>query len=134
MMKRKRKFLPIRLISIIINLIKVQMDIFIVVLAEEDMSQVIYVKDLVNVLTILACGNERFSKEENITVNVGMSEAYTNLEVAKAVNRVFGNPEPIDYDDSYPEKGRPFHMDISRLTDHLGYTPLDMESALRKIK
>lgn len=96
--------------------------------------QYIYVKDLVNVLTILACGNERFSKEENITVNVGMSEAYTNLEVAKAVNRVFGNPEPIDYDDSYPEKGRPFHMDISRLTDHLGYTPLDMESALRKIK
>ena len=43
MMKRKWKFL--RLINI--NLIKVQMDIFIVGLAEEDMSQVIYVKDLV---------------------------------------------------------------------------------------
>lgn len=95
--------------------------------------QYIYVKDLVNVLTILACGNDIFSAEQNITVNVGMREAYTNLEVAHTVNRVFGNPAPIDYDDSYPERGRPFHMDISRLTNCMGYIPLDLEFALRQI-
>lgn len=96
--------------------------------------QYIYVKDLANVLTILACGNERFSSDENITVNVGMPEAYTNLEVAETVNKVFGNSTPIDYDDSYPEKGRPFHMDISRLKERLGYEPLDMEASLGQMR
>ena len=96
--------------------------------------QYIYVKDLVNVLAVLACGDGRFSAERNITVNVGMPEAYSNLEVAQTVNKVFDNPSPIDYDDSYPEKGRPFHMDITRLRNKLGYTPLDMESALRQMR
>ena len=96
--------------------------------------QYIYVKDLVNVLTVLACGNEHFKADENIIVNVGMHDAYTNLEVAQTVNKVFGNMTPIDYDDSYPEKGRPFHMDITRLKGKLGYEPLDMESALAQMK
>jgi len=96
--------------------------------------QYIYVKDLVNVLTVLACGSSRFSAGENVTVNVGMPDAYTNLEVAYTVNRVFGNPVPIDYDDSYPEKGRPFHMDISRLTEQLGYIPQNLENALILLK
>lgn len=96
--------------------------------------QYIYVKDLANVLTILACGNDKYSSDENITVNAGMPEAYTNLEVAQAVNKVFGNPSPIDYDDSYPEKGRPFHMDISRLKERLGYEPLDMEASLLQFR
>ena len=92
--------------------------------------QYIYVKDLVEVLAVLALGNERYRADSNIIVNVGMPEAYSNLEVAQTVNEVYGNPTPIDYDDSYPEKGRPFHMDISRLRNELGYEPLDMKEAV----
>ena len=92
--------------------------------------QYIYVKDLVEVLAILALGNESYQADSNIIVNVGMLEAYSNLEVAKIVNDVYGNQTPIDYDDSYPEKGRPFHMDISRLRSELGYEPLDMRDAI----
>lgn len=92
--------------------------------------QYIYVKDLVEVLTVLAVGNEHYSADSNITVNVGMQDAYSNLEVAQIVNEVYGNPVPVDYDDSYPEKGRPFHMDISKLKNELGYEPLDMKEAV----
>jgi UDP-glucose 4-epimerase len=92
--------------------------------------QYIYVKDLVEVLTILALGNENYSADSNIIVNIGMPEAYSNLEVAQIVNDVYGNPTPIDYDDSYPEKGRPFHMDISRLRNEIGYEPLNMKEAI----
>lgn len=92
--------------------------------------QYIYVKDLVGVLAVLTLGNEHYRADSNIIVNVGMPEAYSNLEVAQIVNEVYGNPTPIDYDDSYPEKGRPFHMDISRLRNELGYEPLDMKEAV----
>jgi len=94
----------------------------------------IYVKDLARVLAILAAGNESFDAAGNVIVNVGMPQAYTNLEVAEAVNEVFGNPEPIEYDDSYPETGRPFRMDITRLKTVLGYDPLDMKEALTELK
>lgn len=90
--------------------------------------QYIYVKDLVNVLAILACA------DGSMTVNVGMQDAYSNLEVANIVNEVYGNPVPVDYDDSYPEKGRPFHMDISRLINEIGYEPLDMENAVKAFR
>lgn len=90
--------------------------------------QYIYVKDLVNVLAVLACA------EDSITVNVGMHDAYSNLEVANIVNEVYGNPVPVDYDDSYPEKGRPFHMDISRLRNEIGYEPLDMKEAVEAFR
>jgi len=96
--------------------------------------QYIYVKDLVEVLTILALGNEHYSADSNIIVNVGMPDAYSNLEVAQIVNEVYGNSTPIDYDDSYPEKGRPFHMDISRLRSEIGYEPLDMREAVTAFK
>lgn len=92
--------------------------------------QYIYVKDLVEVIAILALGSDRFDADNNIIVNVGMPAAYTGLEVAKIVNEVYGNPTPIDYDDSYPEKVRPFFMDISRLRSVLGYEPLDMREAV----
>lgn len=95
--------------------------------------QYIYVKDLVEILAALAAGNGTFDPSANITVNAGMQEAYTNLEVAEIVNEVFGNPAPIDYDDSYPEKGRPFHMDVSRLRKELGYEPLDMKETMNEL-
>ena len=87
--------------------------------------QYIYVKDLVKVLAVLAA-----DRDDDIIVNVGMQDAYSNLEVAQIVNEVFGNPVPIEYDDSYPEKGRPFHMDICRLRNELGYEPMDMKAAI----
>lgn len=88
----------------------------------------IYVKDLADILVMLA------AKRGDIIVNAGMPEAYTNLAVAETVNEVFGNPAPIEYDDSYPEKGRPFEMDVSRLRDRLGYTALDMKQTLEEIR
>lgn len=100
----------------------------------------IYVADLANIIAVLACGRRAPGEhplpaaKENIVVNAGMPAAYTNLEVAKIVNEVFGNPSPIDYDDSYPEKGRAFDMDISRLRDRLCYEPLDMEDALAGLR
>jgi len=96
--------------------------------------QYIFVKDLVEILAILALGNGNWDTTRNIVVNAGMQDAYSNLEVARIVNEVFGNPAPIDYDDSYPEKGRPFHMDISRLKNDLGYMPLDMKEAVSSLK
>ena len=87
--------------------------------------QYIYVKDLVEVLTMLAV-----DIKDNTIVNVGMKEVHSNLEIAKIVNEVFGNPSPIDYDDSYPETGRPFHMNTEKLRTELGFTPLEMKEAL----
>ena len=96
--------------------------------------QYLYVTDLAKILTALACGNGSLSTEECITVNAGMPAAYTNLEIAKIVNKVFGNDTPIDYDDSKEETIRPSHMDTRLLTETLGIQPMDMEEALTDLK
>lgn len=96
--------------------------------------QYIYVKDLAEILSILAAGSGHFSNDENIVVNAGMPHAYSNLEVAYIVNEVYSNPAPIEYDDSYPETGRPFLMDIARLKTTLRYEPLDMKEAVLAFK
>ena len=95
--------------------------------------QYIYVKDLAEILAMLAEGSGGPDAGKNIIVNAGMPDAYTNLEIAKMVNAVFGNTTPIEYDDSFPETIRSSHMDISRL-EKLGYTPLDMEAAVKALK
>ena len=95
--------------------------------------QYIYVRDLTKILTVIATGSDTVDAGEDIIVNAGMPEAYTNLEIAKIVNKVYGNAAPIDYDDSSPETIRPSNMDISRLKK-LGCTPLDMEEALREMR
>lgn len=92
--------------------------------------QYIYVIDLVEILAVLAVGSESFSSDENIIVNAGMPNAYTNLEVGRIVNEVYSNETPIEYDDSYPETGRPFYMDITRLKTVLKYEPLDLKEAV----
>ena len=94
----------------------------------------IYVKDLAAILAMLALGNGRRGDPGSITVNVGMPRAYTNLEIAGIVNEVFGNTAPIDYDDSYPEAGRPFIMDVTRQSEVLGYDTLDMKEALTDMR
>lgn len=96
--------------------------------------QYLYVRDLVKILTALACGNNSFSADQSITVNAGMPEAYTNLEIARIVNRVFGNDTPIDYDDSKEETIRPSCMSTDLLREKLGISPLDMAEALTALK
>ena len=95
--------------------------------------QYLYVKDLVKILAALACGNDSFSTDQNIIVNAGMPSAYTNLEIAQTVNRVFENDTPIDYDDSREETIRPSWMDINKLKKSLGIEPRDMEEAMGEI-
>ena len=95
--------------------------------------QYIYVKDLAEILAMLAEGSGGADAGKDIIVNAGMPGAYTNLGIAKTVNAVFGNTTPIEYDDSFPETIRSSHMDISRL-EKLGYTPLDMEAAVKALK
>lgn len=94
--------------------------------------QYIYVKDLVKVLTIMVTDPE--VRERNLLLNVGMPNAYSNLEIANMVNKVFENQTPIEYEDSYPEAGRSFFMDISRMKEELKYEPLDMREALEDVK
>lgn len=95
--------------------------------------QYIYVKDLAEILAMLAEGSGGADVGKDIIVNAGMPGAYTNLGIAKTVNAVFGNTTPIEYDDSFPETIRSSQMDISRL-EKLGYTPLDMEAAVKALK
>lgn len=95
--------------------------------------QYIYVKDLARILAMLAACGGCENARGNITVNAGMPHAYTNLEIAEIVNRVYGNETPINYDDSAPETIKPSCMDITRLKEELGFIPMDMEEAVSDI-
>lgn len=95
--------------------------------------QYIYVKDLAEILAALAAGSDTVDAGKDIIVNAGMPGAYTNLEIAKTVNAVFGNTTPIEYDASFPETIRSSQMDTGRLKK-LGYTPLDMADAVKALK
>ena len=96
--------------------------------------QYIYVKDLVKIMVMLVAGEGSEYAAGNITVNAGMPHAYTNLEIAKIVNKVYGNETPINYDDSSPETIKPSCMDITRLKEKLEYLTLDMEEAIKDIR
>ena len=92
--------------------------------------QYIYVKDLVKIISKLAMqqpGNSQI-------LNVGMPNAYTNLEIAQIVNKVYGNATAINYDDSKAETIKASCMSIDKLRSELDYEPLDMEEAIRQIK
>ena len=92
--------------------------------------QYLYVKDLVRILTKLAAREP----SDRLIVNAGMPNAYSNLEIAQIVNRVYSNPTPINYDDATPETIRSSCMDITVLREQLGYEPLDMEAAVAEMK
>lgn len=93
--------------------------------------QYIYVKDLAEVLTVLAIGNNLYNTNSNMVLNVGMKKAYSNIEIARIVNEVFNNNTPIDYDDSYDETIKSAYMDTYRLTNSLGYNTLDMHESIK---
>lgn len=97
--------------------------------------QYIYVDDLIKIITMLI---ERKAKEleekGSEIINVGMPEAYTNLEIAQIINEVFANPTPIDYDNSKPETIKPSEMDIGYLKEKIKYMPRDMKESIEDIK
>lgn len=88
--------------------------------------QYIYTKDLAEIIWRAA------SKEDIDTgiINAGMTEAYTNLEIAQAINKAFHNDTPINYDDSAPETITPSYMDISKMLKITEHVPMDMAHAL----
>lgn len=92
--------------------------------------QYIYVKDLVAIIEKLA----KLDKGVNITVNAGMSEAYTNLEIAQITNSVYGNTTPINYDDSKIETIKSSCMNNDKLMTAIGYNPMDMAAAIKDIR
>ncbi|MDO4869032.1 MAG: NAD(P)-dependent oxidoreductase [Bacillota bacterium] len=91
--------------------------------------QYIYVEDLADILCSLAMDDSG----ESLTLNAGMPAAYTNLEIARLINQVFGNDTPIEYDDSFPETIQSSEMDVSNLIKKTGSAPRDMEQALKDL-
>ena len=92
--------------------------------------QYIYVKDLAEIMSRLAC----MDSSQSVILNAGMKTAYSNLEIARLVNQVFENDTPIQYDDSFPETTEPSHMDIRFLKEYLGYEPMEMEQVLADVR
>lgn len=90
--------------------------------------QYIYSKDLAGILSQLA-----LSSYGTVIVNAGMKDAYSNLDIARLVNKAFGNSNPIDYDDSVSETIEPSCMKTDKLNELLGYDLMDMEEALADI-
>lgn len=88
--------------------------------------QYIYSRDLAEVLLRLTDADiNGFT-----IVNAGMENAYTNLEIAEAFNRAYGNEVPVNYDDSAPETITSSIMDVSRMKGLTGYIPQDLDHAL----
>ena len=87
--------------------------------------QYIYVEDLAEILCRLA----EMQGTSGI-YNVGMTEAYSNLEIAELINEAFGNTTPINYDDSFPETIQSSIMDVKRVMRETDYVPRDMKHAL----
>lgn len=87
--------------------------------------QYLYVEDLAEAL-VRAAVREGTSE----VLNIGMQEAWTNLEIAQQVNEVFTNPAGIEYDDSKPETIEPSCMEIAKLETVLGIRPRSMKEAL----
>ncbi len=97
--------------------------------------QYVYIKDLVKIISSLATRNGDGLREDGSeTINVGMPNAYTNLEIAQIVNEVYENLTPIEYDDSTAETIKASEMDIAYLEELLRYVPRDMKESIEDIK
>ncbi|MDO5538518.1 MAG: NAD(P)-dependent oxidoreductase [Eubacteriales bacterium] len=92
--------------------------------------QYIYVKDMAAVMCETALKPER----ESEIINAGMKKAYSNLEIAQIINKVFENETPIEYDSSFEEKIEPSKMEVTYLMDHLKFVPMDMEQVLCEVR
>ena len=94
--------------------------------------QYIYVKDLAEVICRLALVSSSAVSAGQEVINVGMEQAYTNLEIALAFSEVYGLPAP-EYDDSKPETITPSIMDVRRMIERTGFRPRDMRAAIEAI-
>lgn len=92
--------------------------------------QYIYVKDMAAVMCEAAVKPDR----ESEIINVGMEKAYSNLEIAQIINRVFKNETPIEYDSSFEEKIEPSRMDVTYLMNEFRFVPMDLEQVLREVR
>ena len=88
--------------------------------------QYIYTKDLAEIIRKIVSAEDI----ETGVINAGMCEAYTNLEIAQAINKAFRNVTPIVYDDSAPETITPSYMDVSKMLKITEHVPMDMAHAL----
>lgn len=92
--------------------------------------QFIYCGDVAEILYRLA----ESESIRNVVLNAGMEEAHTNLEVAEAVNKVFGNPVPVRYEADKPETIEPSIMDVTELNRLMGYRCLSLEETFERIR
>ena len=88
--------------------------------------QYIYTKDLAEVMCRLSVVNEMGCD----IINAGMTQAYTNLEIARSINNAFHNNTPISYDDSQPETITQSIMDVNKMIQVTEYTPMNIDQAL----
>ena len=88
--------------------------------------QYIYDRDLANIIVMMS----QIDGPSFDVVNVGMTQSYTNYEIAEAFKRAYKNEAPIIYDDSVPETITASEMNVSKMLDLISYTPMDMDSAL----
>lgn len=98
--------------------------------ASQARRQYIYVHDLAEVICRIAAGSDDAGQE---IINVGMEQAYTNLEIAQIFSEVFGLPAP-QYDDSKPETITSSQMDVSRMIGMTGFKPRNMQAATEAIR
>lgn len=88
--------------------------------------QYIYTKDLAEIMYRLATDDT----DESVIINAGMLKAYSNLEIAQAINAIFKNDTAINYNDSEPETIQSSMMDVNLMLKKTGYVPMNMEQAL----
>ena len=87
--------------------------------------QYIYTKDLAAILKKLA-----LMESAPRVMNAGMLKVYTNYEIACLITQAYKNETPIKYNDADPETITSSIMDVSTMTDKLGYVPMDMLQAM----
>ncbi|MBQ6151633.1 MAG: NAD(P)-dependent oxidoreductase [Mogibacterium sp.] len=91
--------------------------------------QYLYAGDLAKIIHILISdGHDGFT-----LMNAGMIQSYTNLEIAEAFGKAYGNDAPVSYDDSKPETITDSVMDVSRMIGMTGFTPMDMARSLEEM-
>lgn len=95
----------------------------------EAVRQYIYAGDLAEIFfRLISADVDGFS-----IVNAGMDKAYTNLQIAQAFNRAYGNSIPVRYDDSKPETITSSVMDVEKMKRLTGWVPGDMDETLRRM-
>lgn len=91
--------------------------------------QFIYVKDLAKIF----CETVLQTEKNSAVFNVGMDLAYSNLEIATYINKIFKNKSGIEYQKELNENIESSCMCINKLKKQMGVVPLTMEEALTDI-